>query len=149
MVFILVPADGTADQRYTIRAAQQACRVAHLTGLTPFSPLLHYSGYLSPGELTQELAKLSWRWLKLCDKIWLQFAHGEDNEELDSLCYDILEHNRRLGPRLNTGYGRRPVYQLHPTGEEKVGFVPVPMSKDEVGELLAINLVAGLASRCM
>lgn len=149
MVFVLVPDDSTADCRHSIQAARRACRVAHLLGFLPFSPLLHYATYLSPGELTQQRSKLHWQWLRRCDRIWLQFPGGDGDDRIDSVVFDILDKNGKLGVRSNNCEGRRPVYQLHQTGDESVGYVPVAMSRSDVRQLLNINLSVGLMRGCM
>jgi len=148
LIFILVPNDGTSDNRHAVRAAQRACRVAHLMGFLPFSPLLHYMTYLSSGELSMEMRKLAWCWLRRADRIWLQFPYGDD-DRLDTLAYDVLHENGRLGPRHNNCEGRRPVYQLHATGDDKIGFIPVPMQRAEVKEMLHANLTVGLSRGCL
>ena len=147
MIFILVPAGPHTDSRETIRAAQTACRVAHQLGWLPFAPMLYYASYLSIGELSMEIRDLSNYWIKRCERLWLRFPHGEE-DKLDTIAYDILEENHRMGTG-SYNEGRRPVYQLHPTGDEKVGYIPIPMTRYEVRELLNINLTAGLTARCM
>jgi len=148
LVLILVPLDGTHDNRHSIQAAQRACRVAHLLGLLPLSPLLYFASFLSAGELSQEMSKLAWLWYRRADRIWLQFPH-EDCITLDTLSYDMLESNGQEAPRINNCRGRRPVYQLHATGDDRVGFVPIPMSRLEVRDFLNSNLTAGLVRGCI
>ena len=106
------------------------------------SPLLYFITFLSQGELQMELRKLAWQWLRRCDRIWLHFPSGDDPDELDGTSYDMLRENQRLKDR-------RPVYLLHPTGDDKIVFVPVPVRRDYIDELLAVNLTAGLARRCI
>jgi hypothetical protein len=150
MPFILVPDDGYQDNRHTVRAAQQICRIGHQLGYTPLSPLLHYLTYLSPGEISMEYEDLAWRWLKRCDRIWLKFPDSDNGKErLDSFTYDVLDQNSRNKWRDTNNAGRRPVYQLHRTCDDKIGFVPLPMSRAEVREMLQCNITAGLAARCL
>lgn len=144
MPFILVPNDHTTDNRHMIRAAQKACRVAFHMGFTPISPLLFYLTYLGPGELDMEMQRLTKQWLQRCDRIWLQFPY-EEEEELDSLCFAVIEHNRNL----DSYQGRRPVYMLHPISDDRIGYVPVVMTKEDVRDLLSFNLTAGVAKRCL
>lgn len=140
MVFVLVPEE--PEGRLAVRAAQLACRVAHQMGFMPFSPLLYFLTYLSPGELTMELKALSQKWVRRCDRIWLQFP-TVDCEDLDGLAYDLLDDNQR------SRADRRPVYLLQQSGDDKIGYVPVALTRDEVREILAVNLTAGLARRCI
>lgn len=145
--FILVPDDGSKNNAQSIKAAQRACRVAHLLGFLPFSPLLHYMTYLSSGELAMEMRELAWQWLRRSDRIWLQFP-SEESDRLDAIAYDILNENRKLGPRYNNCEGRRPVYQLHASGCE-IGLVPVAMHATEIRELLHMNLTVNFSRSCM
>ena len=147
-VFILVPSDGTSDNVQSIRAAQRTCRIAHHMKLQPISPLLYHMTYLSKGELSMELRGLSMQWLRRTDRIWLQFPSA-DCHKLDPLTYDILYSNNRLGPRHNNCVGRRPVYRLEEAQCDKIGYVPKPMSKDEVKQLLYMNLTVGLSRCCL
>lgn len=138
-VFILVPEE---DQKSAVLAAQRACRVAHAMGLNPMSPALYFRTFLSTGELSMELRRLSLQWLKRTDRIWLQYPN-DDCDRLDPLSYEILEENQRLS-------SRRPVYQLHSVNtDDKIGFVPVAMLREEVDDLLAVNLTSSLARHCM
>jgi len=141
MTFILVPEDGTRELRGTLRASQLACRVAYEKGFTPLSPSLYTLGFMSPGEMSVAARSVAQRWLRRCDRIWLQFP-DDDREELDTLGYVLLEENQRLSQR-------RPVYLLQHTGDAKVGYVPMPMNRDLVEEILATNLTAGLARQCI
>lgn len=147
MVFILVPDDSNKMDRQVIQAAQRACRAAHQMNLWPISPLLYCLSYMSVGEYSMELRELSKRWLRRCDRIWLMFP-GTNEDYLDSLTYETLDSNQQLGTR-EYGKGRRPVYQLVETGEDKIGVVPVPLGRDSVRELLNVNLTAGLTACCM
>lgn len=149
MVFILVPDHGSAEMKYGVRASQLACRVAHIMGFVPFAPLLHYATYLSAGELSMGLRTFSWSWLRRSDRIWLQFSGGDEDDRLDGIAYDILDQNSRQGPRVNNCEGRRPVYQLHQSGDDRIGHVPVAMDRKEVKLLLDINMTAGLTRGCM
>lgn len=139
MVFVLVP--DCTDERVAVRAAQLACRVAHQMGYMPFSPLLYFITFMSKGELGMELKQLSNRWVRRCDRIWLQFPH-DDREDLDGVTYDMLDDNQRMDDR-------RPVYLLQPSGDDKIGYVPVALTRDEVKEILMQNLTAGLARKCI
>jgi len=147
MVFVLVPDDGSKVDRQVIQAAQRACRVAHQMDFWPVSPLLYGLGYLSPGEYSMELRDLSRRWLRRCDRIWLLFP-DQDAADLDALTYEVLDGNQQLG-HSRYGVGRRPVYQLVSTGDEKNGLVPMAVGRDGVRQLLNVNLTAGLTARCM
>lgn len=142
LAFILVPEDDSEGGRLAVRAAQLACRVAHQMGFMPFSPLLYFLTYLSSGELAMELKTLSQKWVRRCDRIWLQFP-SDDREDLDGLSYDLLDDNQR------SRCDRRPVYLLQQSGDDKIGYVPVALMRDEVREILTINLTAGLARRCI
>ena len=137
MIFILVPLEGVKLD-LAVHAARRISRVAHGLGLWPVCPLLFHLTYMSPGELSMEQNKLFMRWLRRSEKIWLQFP-DEDLELLDTLSYDILEENRRLEER-------RTVYQVHSAGEE---FYPIPMTQEEIRDLLQINLTSGLAKGCV
>ena len=149
MVFILVPDDGTQDWRYSFQAATKACRVAHQLGLVPMSPMLMLAGYLSRGEMSMTLREYSQRWLRRCDKIWLQFP-SDETEDLDGISYELLDKNQRTYPRSRAQHkGRRAVYQLHYSGDDKIGHVPVAMSKEEISDLLLINYTSGLARQCV
>jgi hypothetical protein len=147
MVFILVPDDGSKVDKQVIQAAQRACRIAHQMDLWPISPSLYCLSYMSVGEYSMELRALSRRWLRRCDRIWIMFP-GTNEDYLDSLTYETLDGNQQLGSR-EYGKGRRPVYQLVATGEDKIGMVPMAMSRDSVRELLNVNLTAGLTAHCM
>jgi len=144
MVFILVPDDGNGTYKHSVRAAQRACRIAHQLDFMPVSPLLYFLTFMSQGELSMEIEGLSQQWLRRCDRIWLQFPHDDADASsgLDGLAFDVLSSNQRMDDR-------RPVYLLHPTGDDKIGYVPVAMARDEVNELLNVNLTAGLARRCI
>jgi hypothetical protein len=144
MAFVLVPEYGKDAGRDTVRAAQSACRIAHQLGYIPVSPLLYFLTFMSVGELSMEIKKLSQQWLKRCDRIWLQYSSptAQNAEVIDGLAFDILASNQRSSER-------RPVYLLHPTGDDKIGFVPVAMAQPEIRELLNLNLTAGLARRCI
>lgn len=142
MTFVLVPEPSSSNTKDVVRAAQCACRVAHLLGYTPMSPLLYFLTFMSQGELTMELKGLSQQWLRRCDRIWLQFPNDQEVDDLDGLAFDMLDENQRLEQR-------RPVYLLHPSGDDKIGYIPVAMTRAEVRELLNVNLTVGLARRCI
>lgn len=142
MTFVLVPEPAESSHRDVVRASQCACRVAHQMGHTPVSPLLYFLTFMSQGELSMELKRLSQQWLRRCDRIWLQFPNDNDADDLDGLAFDMLDENQRLEYR-------RPVYLLHPTSDDKIGYVPVAMAREEIRELLNVNLTAGLARRCI
>lgn len=91
-----------------------------------------------------EMKRLTNQWLQRCDRIWLQFAY-DDCEDLDGLSFDVLERNKNL----NSEHGKRPVYMLHPVSDDRIGYVPVVMTKDELQDLLSVNLTAGLARKCI
>jgi hypothetical protein len=134
-VFVLVPFENDTLQN-SVRTAQRACRIAHARGMQPMSPLLYFLTFLSEGELGLELKNLSWTWLRRSDRIWLFFP--SDSENLDSTSYRMLDRNYRREQR-------RPVYQVHQAGDD---FHPIPMTREEVKELLNSNLTAGVASSC-
>lgn len=144
-VFIMVPkSDSDYNGKLALRASQMACRVAHLMGLTPISPLLFYLSYLTEGELSIDLATFSKKWVRRCGKIWLQFP-VEDDVQLDALSFGILDDNYAVADYRE----RLPVYQLEHTGDQLIGFMPVPMQQKEIDELLNLNLTKGLASKCL
>ena len=138
MVFIVVPLVDRLED--SVHAAKKACRVAHQMEFKSMCPLLYYLTFLSPGEISMEHRRIFTSWLHHTDRIWLQFPY-EEEESLDSFTFDVLENNRK-----KHWQERRPVYQLHPAGDE---FVPVAMSQDDVMELLSINLTSGLARQCV
>lgn len=145
MTYVLVPethADRDGSNITSVRAAQSACRVAFQLGFMPVSPLLYFMTFLSEGELSMEIRKLAQQWLRRCDRIWLQFPDGEDSDVLDSLSFSILDTNQRMSER-------RPVYLLHSTGDEKIGYIPVAMARQDIHELLNVNLTAGLMRHCI
>lgn len=144
LTFIVVPSADELEAAMAINTARQGCRVAHLLGFVPVSPLLFFGSYLSQGEYFQQAKGLAEVWLKRSDRIWLHFVN-EGDERLDFVTYSILEDNNKLGSRINNLSGRRPVYKLHRTGDESVGYVPVAMSRDDVQEILDCNLTVSLS----
>lgn len=141
-VLILVPQpehiESPSELRSAAISAKIACRIAHNLSFIPFSPLLHYLAFMSPAEFAMESGKLTERWLKRTDRVWLQFPNEE--ERLDSVSYQILNDNE------SNCKGRVPVYRLHPVGEE---YAPIVMTRDDIGDLLILNFTAGVAKYCL
>ena len=140
-VFVLVP--DTGDVRAMVYAAKKACRVAYQLNFEPMAPLLYFLTFLSSGEYNMDVKRLAFKWLRRSDRIWLEFPEGINSDQMiDSLTYDILDENQRLSEC-------RSVYMLQATGDEKLGFLPMPLPRQDIRELLLMNLTSGLISNCI
>lgn len=133
-VFVLVPEERVAEAS-VLRTASMVCRIAHQMHLTPICPTVYYASFMTAEERTLELPKVARRWLRLCERIWLQFASNDDL--LDAFSFKVLQENETSGVRL-------PVCQLERADDS---IFPVPMARDEIRFMLGCNLDVGLA-RC-
>lgn len=138
LVYVLVPDEGVTEKE-VLSAARLACRVAMLRELFPVCPVLYYSGFATPEDASLRIPKVSMRWFYRSSKVWLQFPDSENR--LDRLSFRILEENER-----SCYPNRRTVYTLERFEDE---VIPVPLSRDEIRDILDANILHGLAAGCM
>lgn len=139
--------------RQPYHTAKAACRTALQHNVTPVCPLVWYTGFLSPAEYMMDAKRLTKQWLKRCDRIWLHTVPGEE-DYLDHVTYDILEDNLRLprskksSPRAGGRVCRLVVSRLYTTNHPEYDYMPVPIDRLAMQDLLAQNVTSVVSQAC-
>ena len=141
-VLILSPVNGNG-LRSAVTSGQQACREAHLRGMTPIFPLFQSMGFLTEEELQKDLGRITRSWSRRVSRLWLCLS--PDQTGVDPVTHDVLLDNEgHMAAKIKhyRAPSRLPVYRFWVDDRGK-SFLD-NMERVEVNELLRCNILDGL-----